>query len=182
MKDRKLYKQLIDSGNTPSEAEALSTVATNMGKIKPAGLSDDAKTRIAEEIGVKKVRQLPKLVLAGAGGLVAVLILLSAVLLPVTSEAPATTTSSEKPVETSQPEQAEQIIETKREALNQLITEQAPEQDIEQAEKDYQDALKKSKKSRKQDDKKSKHSDIYEDWRKNRQDLQNNLKGQNLWR
>lgn len=168
MKDRKLYKQLIESGSTPSEAEALAQIASSIDKAKPAGLSAEAKASIAEEIGIKKVRQVPRFVLAGAAGLAAVILIFSVVLLPRTSEAPATTTSSEKPVDT-QTEQTEQIIETKREALDQLITEQAPEQEIEQAEKDYQHQLDQSKKYKNTEERKSKYSEVYDNWRRNRQ-------------
>lgn len=153
MKDYKLRSQLKADGATPKELEALAALAKTLPTVAPRGLSPEAKRQIAEEIGITRVARVPKLVLSGVGGFAAiVVVVMSQSSLPGSPLYPVKR-SSEKVREVVQPSYTNDVVEKRKEEIEELKTKSADEDRIHKAEDAYRDAVKRQEKTRRRHNK-----------------------------
>lgn len=196
MKNRALYKQLSRS-SSPNQAKALAELAEKIGQAAPEGLSKDAKSRIADEIGFRQVIRIPKAAFIGAGSFAVVAMLfLSASALPGSPLYPVKR-SGERIREVVQPGYKDELIDIRKGELDQLIQDNAPKQEIEKAQDNYNHAIEDSKKhnkSTKQDtdnknddshDKSRRHNNSKDDTNNRRNNSEtrfNQNKSEQYWR
>lgn len=170
MRNRRLHKQLRTEGASPSDARLLSELAKSVADSSPRNMTNATKDRIAREIGIKPTLPLQKFVFAGVGSLsVLIVFTLSSSALPGSTLYPVKR-SSERVREIIQPSYAEEIIETRKQEVEQLQAQPVEESRIKEAEKEYHKAVKKHReRTRKSQDKHESNRQRQPD-RRNRRD------------